>query len=346
MEHVAIDLGGRESQICIRNSDGKIIEENRCQTIKLGDYLRGRPRSRVVMETCAESFAVAVGAQLAGHEVRVVPATLVRSLGVGARRLKTDRRDAQALSEASCRIDLPSVHLRSERSRDRKTLCGMRDALVQARTQLVNTVRGWLRTQLVKVRSGQVESFPERVRETVLNRPEGMPAFVERQLQVIETLTPQVNAATKEISEQARQDEVCQRLMTVPGVGPVTAVRFTATLDTPDRFPDAHQVESYVGLVPSENSSSSRQRRGSITKAGNGAMRWLLVQASWCLWRSQPHDPMVQWARRIGERRGRSMAIVALARKLCGVMYAMWRDGTIYTPKRAAQPVVPTQDTP
>jgi transposase len=341
MEHVAIDLGGRESQICIREADGKIIQEERCQTSKLGQYLRGRPKSRVVMETCAESFAVAVAAQLAGHEVRVVPATLVRSLGVGARRLKTDRRDAAVLSEVSCRIDLPSVHLRSEQSRDRKTLCGMRDALVQARTQLTNTVRGWLRTQLVRVKSGQVESFPERVREAVLSGREGMPAFVERQLQVIESLTPQIDAATQELEEQAGKDEVCQRLMSVPGVGPITAVRFTATLDEPGRFADAHRVESYVGLVPSESSSSGRQRRGSITKAGNGAMRWLLVQAAWCLWRTQPHDPMTKWARQIAERRGRPMAIVALARKLCGVMYAIWRDGTSYLPQCAAQPVEP-----
>jgi transposase len=341
VEHVAIDLGGRESQICIRNAEGKVIKEKRCQTIKLGDFLKTRPPSRVVMETCAESFAVAATVQSMGHEVRVVPATLVRSLGVGARRLKTDRRDAQVLSEVSTRIDLPSVHLCSERSRDRKTLCGMRDGLVQARTQLTNTVRGWLRTQLVKVKSGQVESFPERVREAVLSRPEGMPAFVERQLQVIESLTPQINAATQELAAQAVQDEVCQRLMSVPGVGPITAVRFVATLDEPKRFADAHRVESYVGLVPSESSSSGRQRRGSITKAGNSAMRWLLVQAAWCLWRTQPHDPMVQWARRIAERRGRSMAIVALARKLCGVMYAMWRDGARYSPKLAAQPVEP-----
>lgn len=343
MEHVAIDLGGRESQICIRSADGKIVEERRYPTVKLGEYLKTRGKSRVVMETCAESFAVADAAQTAGHEVRVVPATLVRSLGVGARRLKTDRRDAQALSDVSCRIDLPSVHIRSERSRDRKTLCGMRDALVQARTQLVNTVRGWLRMQLAKVRSGQVESFAKRVRNAVLERPEGMPAFVERQLQVIEALTTQIEAATKEIAQDAEQDEVCQRLTSVPGVGPITAVRFVATLDEPTRFTDAHRVESYVGLVPSEMSSSERQRRGSITKAGNGAMRWLLVQAAWSLWRTQPHDPMVQWARRIGERRGRGIAIVALARKLGGVMFAMWRDGTRYSAKLAARAPRPVE---
>jgi hypothetical protein len=85
MEHLAIDLGGRESQICVRASDGKIVEERRCRTAALPAYLATRPSSRVVVETCSEAFAIADAALLAGHEVRVVPGTLVRSLGVGAR---------------------------------------------------------------------------------------------------------------------------------------------------------------------------------------------------------------------------------------------------------------------
>jgi transposase len=165
VEHIAIDLGGRESQICIRDGGGKITEERRCSTALLKQYLEKRPASRVILETCAESFAVADAALAQGHEVRVVPATLVRSLGVGARRTKTDRRDAQVLSEVSCRIDLPSVHVPGALSRRRKTICGTRDALVRGRTLLINSVRGWLRTQGAGVmRSGATQSFPSRVR--------------------------------------------------------------------------------------------------------------------------------------------------------------------------------------
>src|ERR1700731_154323 len=109
MEHLAIDLGGRESQICVRSGDGQIVEERRCRTAALPAYLATRPLSRVVVETCSEAFGIADAALDVGHEVRVVPSTLVRSLGVGARRLKTNRRDARALSEGSCRIALPSV---------------------------------------------------------------------------------------------------------------------------------------------------------------------------------------------------------------------------------------------
>src|SRR3712207_78100 len=111
MEHIGIDLGGRESQLCVRDSKGKIIEERRVLTAALANYLEGRPPSRVVMETCAEAFNVALPAQRAGHQTRVVPATLVRQLGIGARGIKTDVRDARTQSEVSRRIDLPSVHI-------------------------------------------------------------------------------------------------------------------------------------------------------------------------------------------------------------------------------------------
>src|SRR6185437_25977 len=105
VEHLAIDLGSKKSQICVRAADGTVVEERKLETLALGPYLASRPPSRVIVETCAESFRVADIALEAGHEVRVVPATLVRTLGVGARKTKTDKRDAQILSEVSCRID-------------------------------------------------------------------------------------------------------------------------------------------------------------------------------------------------------------------------------------------------
>src|SRR5215510_1879060 len=126
MEHVAIDLGSRKSQICVRSGDGQIVDERRWETWDLRRYLVERPKSRVVVETCAEAFGIAEVARQLGHEVRVVSATLVRTLGVGARRTKTDQRDARVLSEVSCRIDLPSVHIPKAESRERKTFCGMR----------------------------------------------------------------------------------------------------------------------------------------------------------------------------------------------------------------------------
>ena len=331
MEHVAIDLGAKQSQICVRHTDGTIIEEKRWPTAQLSVYLAQRPHSRVVVETCSEAFAVTDAALALNHEVRVVPATLVRSLGVGARRTKNDRRDAQILSEVSCRIDLPSVHVPSAQSRRRKMMCNHRQALVGSRTQLMNCVRSWLRT-LGKgpLRWTSPTLLAARVRSHVGG--DQLPAFIERTLETIEHLNEQIAAADRELKREATGDETCRRLMTVPGVGPVTAIRFVAAVDKVSRFDSAHKLEAYLGLTPGEDSSSERQRRTSITKAGPAALRWTLVQAAWSARRTHGDHPMVQWSLAVEQRRGKMVAITALARKLAGIPYALMRDGSAYDP--------------
>ena len=337
MEHVAIDLGARKSQICVRSADGQILEEKRWPTKDLDTYLAGRPTSRVIVETCAEAFCVADAARKLGHETRVVPATLVKTLGVGARRLKTDLRDARALSEVSSRIDLPSAHIPRTESRDRKTMCGMREALIGARTKIINTVRGWLRSRGRRIERGGKASLRQRVEVAWEGQ---LPSYVDRQLKLIEVLNTQIAEADAEMKSWATADETCTRLMTVPGVGPLTALRFVAALDDVTRFESAHQVESYLGLVPGESSSSERQQRLSITKAGPRALRWVLVQAAWALHlrcRRPEAIPLQLWAHRIEQRRGRRTAIIALARKLAGILFALWRDGSVYEGSRGAK---------
>lgn len=337
MEHVAIDLGGRESQVCVRSASGEIVEERRIRSEGIERYLSKRPPSRVVIETCAEAFVVADAVKRAGHEIRVVPSVLVPTLGVGQRQTKTDRRDARILSEVSCRIDLPSVHIPSEKARRRKAMCTMRDALVSARTQMINSVRGWLRTVGLRIRA----SCKTLVHVLRTEHAAKLPSYVERQLQVIEHLSAQIAEADKELATEAKSDETCRRVMTVPGIGPATAVMFVATLDTVARFESAHRVQAYLGLTPGERSSSDRQQRTGITKAGNPAMRRLLVQAAWAARRSRKATPMVAWACEIERRRGKFVATVALARKLAGIAFAIWRDGSDYQPDRSATAPAP-----
>lgn len=335
MEHVAIDIGSRESQICVRSPSGEIVLERRHATSELKEFFGGHSPSVVVLETCAEAFAIADLARDAGHKVRVVSATLVRELGVGARRIKTDVRDARALSSASCRMDLPAVHVPDTLSRERKTICGMRDGLIESRTKLINAVRGWLRATARRPKSGTAENFPKRIRGLV-GEP---PTYVAAMLDALDALTKQIDVLDAEIAKQAKSDETCRRLMTAPGVGPITAVRFVAALDTHERFESAHRVQSYLGLTPGEHATSMTKYRTSITKAGCSRTRWCLVQAAWVAWRRRPGHPIVRWAREVEKRRGKRTALVALARKLAGVLYAMWRDGRNYDPERGAMPM-------
>ena len=355
MNHIAIDLGSRESQICIRDSSGVILNEEKRPTTGLGKYLAGKEKSRVVLESCAEAFVVADAARAAGHEVIVVPAMLVRELGVGARGLKNDVRDAQQLSNVSCRLqELPSVHIPSAMSRERKVMCNMREAQIEARTKLINTARSWLRSQGVGVlRGGNREAFPDRFRQHVAGKGRTVPKEVERLLQALEALNLGIQEADKELAEEAERDTVCKLLMTAPGVGPVTSMRYAAAVDDVTRFASAHSVESYLGIVPGENSTgeSRKRRMTGITKAGPPRVRWALTQAAWTALRCNKHDPMVEWAREVAKRRGKKCAAIALVRKLAGVLFAMWRDGKPYNPRHmrkaneqaamVATPIVP-----
>src|SRR6185369_7636133 len=210
MDHIAIDLGGNESQICVMSAEGEVLLEERRPTRGLGKFFAGRAVGRVVLESCAEAFSVADAARKAQHEVVVVPATLVRSLGVGSRGLKTDVRDARNLAEASCRMKrLPSVHVPTMASRERKTACGMREVLIGSRTKMINAVRGWLRAAGIgPMMRGTPELFPTRVRAHVKGREGTVPPAIERVLALLEKVNVEIAAADEELEAAAKSDPV------------------------------------------------------------------------------------------------------------------------------------------
>jgi transposase len=259
MDHLAIDIGGTESQICLRSPSGEIKQERKVRTHDLPKLIGRLPKSRVVFEACAESHWLADRVIEAGHEFRVIAPTLVRSLGVGSRSTKNDRKDARVMSEVSCRIDLPSIYVPAVESRERKTLLSMRDALVGSRTSMINAVRGWMRGQALRIRSGAVETFPERVRKA---RPDSLPEPISCVLKTIEHLREQIHALELQLIAIAKKDDRCRRLMSTPGVGPMTAVAFVSTLDTTKRFESAHYVQAYLGLtqasMPARRSTTAR----------------------------------------------------------------------------------------
>jgi transposase len=276
---------------------------------------------------------VADAAAAAGHEVCIVPATLAPSLGVGHHGVKTDLKDAQNLSMASCRMEqLPSVHLPSVQMRDWRSMLTARAALISTRTALVNSVKGWARTQLLRIPSGTTSKFPARIREAALKGSSGLPDYIERMLKVLDEVNEQIDAADEELKAISKEDAIAQKLMSVPGVGPVTSLSFRATVDDVSRFREAHSLQSYLGLTPGESSSGAKTQRLGITSAGSVKMRTALVQAAWCAYRTRPNDPMVLWAKKLSERRPRQVAVVALARKMSGILFALWRDGTSYSP--------------
>ena len=142
--------------------------------------------------------------------------------------------------------------------------------------------------------------------------------------------------SNERIAAVTATDERVRRLQSVPNIGPVTAAAFVAAIDEASRFHRGHEVEAYLGLVPRELSSGETQRRGRITKAGSSRVRWLLIQAAVSMLRLR--DPRTaalrEWAGRIAAQRGKGIAVVALARRLAGILFALLRDGTAYEPRR------------
>jgi transposase len=157
-------------------------------------------------------------------------------------------------------------------------------------------------------------------------------------LALMRTLNAQLAYCETEIEHVSVRDPRVRRLWTAPSIGPVTAAAFVATLDEARRFRRAHQVGAYLGLVPGEWSTGEGQRRGRITKTDNTRMRWLLIQAALSIMRLR--DPRAAglrtWALRIAARWGRTVAAVALARRLAGTLWAMLRDDAPYDPQRWA----------
>ena len=339
MNHAAIDLGSKESQVCVRSADGTLVYEKKHPTRLLAELMKSWSPSRVILETSSEAFRVADAARAAGHEVRVVRSTLSKQLGIGDRGIKTDLRDARKLSEVSTRIDLPSVHVPTEEARERRSFLRSREALLASRTQLVNHARGWLRMNLLKIRNGATGTFPDRFRAAMVKEQRTAPPHIEQILVVIDALNLQMLASNRQLRKLVSASELCRRLTTVPGVGPVTALSFVAAIDDVKRFEHAFRLQSYLGLTPGEDSSSERERRTSITKAGPSSVRRALIQAAWAAYVRCPDEPMVKWARQIADRRGKFIAIVALARKMAGILYALWRDNTSYRSEKSAQPV-------
>jgi transposase len=187
----------------------------------------------------------------------------------------------------------------------------------------------------IRVPSGSSERFGSRVDELELN--EALRGEIAPLLALLVPLNERIDGLDERLGALAARDERVSRLLTMPQIGPVTALSFVATLDEVVRFRGAHQVEAYLGLVPREWSSSEVQRRGHITKAGNSRMRWLLVEAAWRLatHKKRPETQALrEWAERIARRRGQRVAMVALARKLSGILYAMLRDCSAYDPAK------------
>ena len=335
MDSIGLDLHKRESQLCFGHADGT-RSEYRIPTSKprFTALLGRRPPARVLLEASTESEWVAAHLESLGHDVIVADPNFAPMYAHRSRRSKTDKRDARTLMEACRQGTYRPAHRLSAARRHVRAELAVRDTLVRTRVRYIALAKALVRRDGLRVPSSTSRLVARRIQE--LELPATLHAELAPLVALLTPLTEQITAADRRIAAASAADPDVQRLMTAPAIGPVTASAFVATIDDITRFPSAHQLEAYLGLVPDERSSGEKRHLGHITKAGNGRVRWLLVEAAWHILRSKRPDTAAlrAWALPIAARRGKRIAVVALARRLAGILYAMWRDERSYDPQR------------
>jgi transposase len=284
------------------------------------------------------SYAVRVGMEASGHsrwferllrqlqfELWIGDAAEIRTKRV--RKQKTDRQDAQLLLRLMMEDRFPRIWVPDAENRDLRQLLWHRHRLVQMRTRAMNQLHVVALNEGLRRKKALWRPAGRQEREAIALAPW---ASRRRQdlLDILDQLTPKIQELTRSLEEEVEKRPVTRRLMTHPGVGPLTALAFELVIGTPERFHCGKQIASYVGLVPTEESSGDRRRLGHISKQGNVLLRFLLVEAAQVTVRSQS-----EWRSKffhLAMRRGRKIAKVAMARKLAVHLYWMWRQGLDY----------------
>jgi transposase len=330
MMYGAIDLHARYSQIRIIDEEGCVVRERRVLTSaeRLVSGFAGLGTMRIVLETGTESEWVAQALEAVGHQVIVADPNYAPMYGEIRRKVKTDRRDVAALAEANRHGWYRATHRVSAAQYALRQILRSRRQLVSMRSGTISLMRALLRQAGYRLPGGSAQRVPARLAR--LGLPEGLAATLTPLRRMVEALTEEIDGVDARLQTHAATDPVVQRLQSVPGVGPIVALTFRAFVDDVTRFGSAAQVSAAIGLVPREDSSAERRHRGHITKAGPRELRRLFVQAAWACWRSHGSGSLRAWVERLAARRGRRIAVVALARRLSRIVFAVWRDGSVF----------------
>jgi len=332
---IGLDLGDRFSQAYIMDDAGRVIKEERLRMVPdaLEKLFSGIGPAKIALETGTHSPWVSRLLETLGHRVYVANARKLRMISSNPR--KNDRLDAQMLARL-VRFDpqlLSPIRHRSRQSQADLAVLQARDALVQARTALINTVRGLMKSIGARACTCSAESFHKRVHETM---PIELKPALDGLVDTIRDLTGRIREYDSTLEALCESYPVTEQMREIPGVGPVTALAFTLVIDDRTRFTKSRQVGAYLGLVPRRDQSGDSDPQLRITKAGNGLVRRLLVNAAhYILGPFAPPSDLRDWGLKragTGSKAAKKKAVVGVARKLAVLMHRLWVTGECYQP--------------
>lgn len=347
MESVAgLDVGVKQSTLCVVRRDVQSMrvagrQRTATQPGAIGGWLRSQGVDRVGLEAGAQSSWLARELEGQGLQVTVMETRRQRAFGAYSK-VKTDERDARLIGEALASGLHTKVHVRSAWSQEVRSLLGARLQLKRQAHQCRQFVRGHLRAVGIELPRGTGRNWLTRARAVTTDRGGILGQALLAMLNTVEALHDQIAALDKQIRRLARQDEACRRMMTAPGAGVLTSLALRASLDDAARFPRSAEVGPYLGLTPSRYQSGALDRRGGITKQGDGLVRAYLYEAAVSLLERQKRDcPLRRWGLANQDRLGKRRTRVAVARKLAVLMHRLWQSGETFDWTRGQEAPTP-----
>lgn len=326
---VAVDLAKTVFQVAVSTRPGHVDEQHRLTRARFERFMAEREPSEVLLESCGTAHHWGRELEELGHTVRLLPVADVRRYRSGN---KTDQADAKALLEAARNTAIEAVPVKTVDQQAIMALHRVRAGYVQTHTARINCVRGLLREFGVTIPVGKRHVVP-RARAAL--RDGAVPAYLEPVLleavDEIEELQDKVDDIAHRLKALARKMPDTRLLMSVPGIGVLTATALVAYVGDVRRFRSGRHFAAYLGLTPKEHSSGLSRRLGRISKRGDRYLRTLLIHGARSVlrWSKQKEelDGLRQWALGIMHRSGHNTAAVALANKLARITWRVWRDG-------------------
>ncbi len=331
---IGVDLAKNVFHLCIQDNKGHILKKIKLGRSQFKHFLGTTPVSRIVYESCATShYWVRIAARY-GHQARLIHPAYVKPY---LKTNKNDFNDAEAICEADSRPTMRYVSAKTIEQQDIQLLHRIRQRQVQQRTALVNQIRGQLLEYGIAIPKGisRVRSQLAGILEDGENELTSQARMLFDGLrQELCDLDKRIRNADKRITQLANAHPICQRLMAIPGIGPMTATALISVIGNANNFKNGREFSAWLGLVPIQYSTGGQQRLLGISKRGDGYLRVLLVQGALsaitrCKGRT---DSQLLWARQLHTKKGLQKAAVALANKMARIVWSVMAKDHDYVP--------------
>ena len=342
--YVGLDVSVKSVSICVVDAQGTILA--RGETTSDPDQItafiheHAPMPDRVVHESGILAIWLTRELEKRGLPIICIDARLAHK-ALSGRINKSDPGDAEGLAHLARTGWFTQLHIRSEASQRVRVLIGTRERLMRIRKDLEGHVRGVLKVFGICMGSVHRSKLRQGFRDQLTQAGTSDPAIsimVEMFNPIHKALCAATEAMDEELREIARESDLARRLMTVPGVGPVVALSFIATLDDAERFKRSRDVGAFLGLTPRRHQSGDMDWSGRIWTCGDRDLRRLLYSAaSTLITQVKKPSPLLVWAKRLQDRKGFKKAAVATARKLAVIMHRIWRDRTVFEPNMEAK---------